>query len=125
MSITKDEVVATLRQIESEIDDEYTYGTRFAEITGQPYDFERMDCAYRVDNQPACIVGVVLDRLGQQYHLRWEGMRVHPITDVVRVGPDAVVRIEDKALSILSIAQRRQDEGVTWKKAINAALEDA
>lgn len=95
------------------------------------------DCAYAKDNQPSCLVGHVLHRLGVPVEdlnfldnqrdsqlstlagsdKYWDEYEDAPVLALALIG----VAWEDDAISLLSVAQTYQDVGETWGTAVAQA----
>lgn len=83
-----------------------------------PDDWKTDDdlCQYVIDGHPACIVGVVLDRIGADVG-QLEGRYAEPRTAALYCD----VQMDDDAANLLWFAQDAQDKGFTWGQAYTYA----
>ena len=88
---------------------------------GEGYTYDGPSgCVYEHNNQPSCLIGLAVTKLGAPIELlkEWDECRNvegSGITDVAPVG------MPDKVVKFYAAAQRAQDDGDTWGEALGAA----
>lgn len=108
--VTYNQVATLLREIVAEYGPDTTYEQR-ARALGQTHYEQGIGCVYRIDGNPACIIGVLLDRLGIEVpHHR----NTFQITTFAR----EVMDIDSLTLSLMSSVQSAQDSGQSWGEAL-------
>jgi len=131
--ITYDETLERLKRISVSRGEDYSYSydPRALEVLKSyhpdyepEYDVDgdeiTTQCYYKfVDGSPGCIAGVFVSEIDPSYELReHENITVNlerPQEGNIRIA------IEDSALHLLREAQRRQDLGEPWPKAVQEA----
>lgn len=105
---------------------------------GEDFVYPRSNngCKYVINNQPSCLVGVVLSRAGVPIAVLLDldtSRRVPIIHDgndlVVSMSqpisqaylPEDVVVLTDEARLVLTVAQNCQDRGESWGRAVSKA----
>lgn len=123
------ETITARRALELLIDVVDTYGpetvyertelhTSWGEAVPENEDEVIMGCLYALDGAPSCLVGHVLHRAGATLNelrsLDREGVGASALAD-------AIGSVEPDAAEVLDVAQRHQDNGATWGKALDMA----
>jgi len=75
-------------------------------------DYDGPNCKYQVDGQPACLIGLALDKLGVPYDESWEH---NGASDVL-----GRLRASGRVMVAAHAAQRFQDIGHPWGAALEA-----
>jgi hypothetical protein len=115
VEITLDEAKELLARAVKEKGEDYVY----APLT----DMGRSQCAYfnPADKCPSCMVGYVLSYKGVTYDvLETTNSVVTEVQDLVEEGH---LKVDNETLALLTIAQVEQDQGQTWGRALEEALE--
>ena len=103
-------VLNVMKDLVEEYGDSYTYDDRVKSIRG--WNTKEDGCEYEIEGQPACIVGMVFDRLG----ILEEVLNSHPKHGLdTAVG--ALLNPNDSVTKVLSAAQEAQDRGAPWEYA--------
>lgn len=94
------------------------------------YQGEGTFCAYVASDEPSCIVGNALHRLGVSIPTLVKmdkcaiGGAVITSRKVLEVLEDSGFTLDDDAVILLSTAQTLQDDEVPWGKAVRVACEE-
>lgn len=95
------------------------------------YQGEGTFCAYVASDEPSCIVGNALHRLGVSIPTLAKmdkcaiGGAVITSRKVLEVLEDSGFTLDDDAVILLSTAQTLQDDNVPWGVAVRAAREES
>ena len=111
--LTVENTLAAMKEVVDEHPG-YRYDDRVREILGP--DAGQILCMYEINGQPACFVGMVLDRLGMLEDMLepWEG-------DANGAPVDEILSADKEVVAVLSAAQFIQDKGDSWEEAYQAA----
>lgn len=130
--ITAQQVIETMREVVAEKGEDYVYPKEEGiwvdrddnTVRGDEVNVETdpfLSCAYlTVDDQPSCIVGHVLHRLGVDHKILGDAETVSA-TVFGTGGHHALTgkhRLDEGAARILSAAQQVQDNGAAWGLAL-------
>jgi hypothetical protein len=115
--------------VEITLDEAKELLARAVKEKGENYVYEpltnmgRSQCAYfnPEDGCPSCMVGYVLSYKGVTYEaLDATGSVVTEVQDLVEEGH---LKVDNETLALLTVAQVEQDQGQTWSRALEEALE--
>jgi hypothetical protein len=92
----------------------------------EDYVYERAGgfCVYAANGQPSCLVGQALARAGVTVAML-EEMDSKFETDIQHVREPEGLTLDDEARDFFGVAQRRQDDGEPWGKALADAEAEA
>lgn len=102
--LTPEIVTPVIEKLVEEFGENYIYKQEEREA------HEIVNCRYRENGNPSCIVGHVLDRAGVEYNPDWD------YDDLAASG----LPLPDSVRGALTLAQEVQDGGMTWGTALNA-----
>lgn len=80
-------------------------------------------CVYQKDGEPSCLVGHLLHRLGVTVEMLsdFDGWGYCAVTAILDLRAQGLMEFDQRSELLLSLVQRKQDNGITW----GAALEDS
>ena len=110
-------VVSEARTIALNADADFVYPAKYDPDHG-------MSCFYVRNGEPSCFVGKLLYNLGVTVE-ELECLEGNPAAALlVRLDDKGIITVDDdhRISEFLSVIQRRQDDGWTWKDSVLAAI---
>ncbi len=118
IEVTMEDVVRVAEEVVStQLDYVYTNPNGLAAIQQAS-----TDCFYVHGDAPGCVVGHILHRLGVPLEdlSYYEGLRANSV--LLDLGDEEVIKMPNRAVSLLQCMQGEQDTGKTWGEAYFSAL---